>query len=181
MQDISLHLLDIAENSIRAEASFISITINESIYDDLLSLIIEDNGEGMEPSFVAKATDPFVTTRTTRKIGLGLVLLKQNCLQAGGLLKINSKKGKGTKITATMAYTNINRLVLGDIVSSLCLLIQSFPNIHLVYTHKYNDKQFIFDTNDVKKTLKNVPINNLEVLEGIRQFIDEKINEIRVN
>lgn len=178
MQDLSLHILDIMENSIRAKASLIELLIREETEEDRLTIRIEDNGQGMAASFVKKATDPFVTTRTTRKVGLGLSLLKQHCLQSEGTFDIYSRKGKGTRITATMQYHHIDRLPLGDVPSSLCVLIQANPKTDIVYTHQYNDKQFVFSTVQIKEMLQGVPINELEIIAWLREYLTENIEAI---
>lgn len=179
MQDLSLHLLDIVENSIRAKASLIEIEINEAVSNNLLTLSIKDNGKGMNASLLKTVTDPFTTTRTTRKIGLGLPLLKQNCLLSGGTLEIKSKINEGTTVVATMQYHHIDRLPLGDMASSMAVLIQANPTIDFIYKHLYEEKEFKMSTLEIKKTLQEVPINQLEVVEWIRQYISENLQDIR--
>lgn len=179
MQDLSLHLLDIVENSIRAKASLIEIEINEAVSNNLLTLSIKDNGKGMNASLLKTVTDPFTTTRTTRKIGLGLPLLKQNCLLSGGTLEIKSKINEGTTVVATMQYHHIDRLPLGDMASSMGVLIQANPTIDFIYKHLYEEKEFRMSTLEIKKTLQEVPINQLEVVEWIRQYISENLQDIR--
>lgn len=181
MQDLSLHLLDIVENSIRANASLIKININEAVTENKFIMRIEDNGKGMDKAFLQKVTDPFMTTRTTRKIGLGLSLLKQNCELSGGTLEITSKLGKGTSVTAMMVYDNIDRLPLGDMASSLSVLIQANPQIDLIYTHQYEQKVFTLNTIELKETLEGVPINELEIIQWIKEYITENLQEIRSN
>lgn len=181
MQDLSLHVLDIVENSIRAKASLIKINIMEAVTDNKLTMSIEDNGKGMEKAFLQQVTDPFITTRTTRRIGLGLSLLKQNCELSGGELKIVSKLGKGTKVIATMVYDHIDRLPLGDMASSFGVLIQANPHVDFIYTHQYEKKQFTLNTLEVKETLQGVPINELEIIQWIKEYITLNLQEIRSN
>lgn len=181
MQDLSLHLLDIVENSIRAKASLVQIEVNEAVSKDLLTLIIKDNGKGMNASLLKTVTDPFTTTRTTRKIGLGIPLLKQNCLLSGGTLEIKSKVNQGTTVMATMQYHHIDRLPLGDMASSMSVLIQANPEVDFIYKHQYEEKEFIMSTLEIKKTLQEIPINQLEVIEWVRQYISENIQDIRQN
>lgn len=181
MQDLSLHLLDIAENSIRAKASVVKITIHENIKANKLSMVIEDNGVGMSETLVSQVTDPFVTTRTTRKVGLGLPLLKQNCIMSGGALEINSEVGKGTVVTAVMQYDHIDRLPMGDMASSMCVLIQANPNVDFIYTHLYNNQSFILNTREIKEILGDVPINELEIVAWLRAYITDNLQAIRKN
>lgn len=179
MQDLSLHLLDIAQNSIRAKASLINITINEDITNNRLFMKIEDNGTGMAESLLQKVTDPFVTTRTLRKVGLGLSLLKQNCQLCGGNLAIKSKLGVGTKVEAWMDYDNIDRLPLGDMASTLYVLLQGNPKIDIIYKHNYQAKQFLFSTIEIKHLLQDVSIHQIEVLAWLKSYIQENIQQIR--
>lgn len=181
MQDLSLHLLDIAQNSIRAKASVIKITIKEDLKANKFSMMIEDNGTGMSAALTRQVTDPFVTTRTTRKVGLGLPLLKQNCIMSGGALEINSEEGKGTVVTAVMQYDHIDRLPIGDMASSMCVLIQANPTVDFIYTHYYNDQVFILSTREIKETLEDVPINEPEIAAWLRRYIAENLQAIRKN
>ena len=181
MQDLSLHLLDIAQNSIRAKASVIKITIEENLKANKFSMMIADNGMGMSATLARQATDPFVTTRTTRKVGLGLPLLKQNCIMSGGTLEVSSEVGKGTIVTAVMQYDHIDRLPMGDVASSMCVLIQANPTVDFIYTHFYNDQVFVLDTREVKEALEDVPINELGIVEWLRLYITENLKAIRKN
>lgn len=175
MQDLSLHLLDIAENSIRAEAKKITIEIDEALSNNLFSLKVSDDGKGMSEEMVLSVTNPFVTTRTTRRVGLGIPLLKQNCMNAGGTLQIHSLLGKGTTIEATMQYSHIDRLPIGDIASSLVVLIQGNPHIEFIYTHIYEDKTFVFNTGEINQLLGGVPINEPEIIQWMKSYISENI------
>lgn len=171
MQDLSLHLLDIAENSIRARAKKIIIELNEAISNNKLSLKISDDGEGMSQQMIQIITNPFVTTRTTRRVGLGIPLLYQNCLNAGGTLEIHSVLGKGTVIEAVMQYNHIDRLPVGDMASSLIALIQGNPYMEFIYTHVYEDKTFIFNTSEIKQVLGAVAINEPEIIQWLKSYI----------
>lgn len=175
MQDLSLHLLDIAENSISARAKKIIIELNETISNNKLSLKMSDDGEGMSQQMIQTVTNPFVTTRTTRRVGLGIPLLYQNCMNAGGTLQIRSVLGKGTMIEAVMQYDHIDRLPLGDIASSLTTLIQCAPYIELIYTHVYENKIFIFNTSEIKQILGEVAINEPEIIQWLKSYIREHI------
>lgn len=179
MQDLSLHLIDIAENSIRAQATQITIEISEYPSKGQLILEVQDNGKGMSKQLLTQATDPFVTTKMTRKIGLGLALLKQNCEQSDGDLKIASNVGKGTIVTATMAYHHINRLPLGDLGGSLALLIMTHPRIHWQYSHTYENKRICLGAEEITQILETCSSSQAEQMACIKNNLVEKIEQIR--
>ena len=178
MQDLSLHILDIAENSITAGADRIKIKIVEDLKANLLLLEINDNGRGMEPEMFEHACDPFYTTRTTRKVGLGIPLLAQAARDSMGDIKITTEKGKGSTITATFQYDHIDRKPLGDIEKTMIVLIASNPDIDFVLEHKKNNDLYILDTSEIKKELGDVPINNPEVIRIIKDDISAWLNQV---
>lgn len=178
MQDLSLHLLDIVENSIRAGAMKIEIQIIEAIESDSLSFKVSDNGKGMSKEMLSRVIDPFVTTRTSRRVGLGIPLLYQNCLNIGGDFLIKSQEQKGTQLEVIMPYSHIDRLPLGDIASSLTVLIQANPNIDLIYQHTYNKRNFFFQTTEIKLILDGVAINSPEIVRWLRQYIKEQLKNL---
>ena len=150
MEDISLHILDIVENSIAAQADKITIKIDEDIEGNLLTLKIEDNGRGMDETAVKNVLDPFFTTRTTRRVGLGLPFLAQSARESGGDIRISSEIGKGTKVKATFGYDHPDRRPLGDIKETLMILVSSHPEINFVYEHKRGEEILRLDTRDIK-------------------------------
>jgi hypothetical protein len=178
MTELSLHILDIVQNSISAEASKIEIRINENISDDQYVIEIIDNGKGMDEEMVKNVTDPFFTTRTTRKIGVGLSLFKQNAEQTGGNMIIGSKAGEGTIVKAAFGYNHIDRLPLGDMAGTMTLLIGANPKIRFIYTHNTPLSEFEFDTNEVKEELGNVPINHPDILKVLKIMIEENLEMI---
>lgn len=178
MQDLSLHLLDIAENSIRAEAKKIQIELHEIPSKNQLILRLRDDGEGMSEEMVKKVVSPCVTTRTTRKIGLGIPLLYHSCISAGGSLKIQSKLCEGTLIEAVMQYDPINRLPIGDVASSLGILIQGNPDVDLIYTHTYENKYFVLSTGEVKHILGTVSIGEPEIIQWLKGYIRQHIEDL---
>ncbi len=133
MKELSLNILDIVQNSIRAKADEITIGIRESVRDDLFRITITDNGAGIPEKILANVTDPFVTTRTKRRMGLGLPLLKYHAELTGGKLEISSQSGEGTEIKADFSFRHFDRQPLGDIVGVLILLIASNENINFIY------------------------------------------------
>ncbi|MGL6174018.1 MAG: ATP-binding protein [Cellulosilyticaceae bacterium] len=179
MRDLSLHILDIMQNSIRAEATEIVLAVEEDKEKNILKIKIKDNGKGMEEEMKNHITNPFVTSRTLRKVGLGIPLLKQTCEECEGELKVESQKGLGTMIEATMQYNHINRLPLGKIEQTLTNLIMAKPEIHYIYVHTWQKKIFCFDTAEIKEILGDVPIQDLEILKWIQEFIEIKLYEIK--
>ena len=179
MNEIALHILDITENSITAGASLIFISIAEIEALDNYEVVISDNGKGIEPDMLENVTDAFVTSRTTRKVGLGLPLFKQNAEQTGGSFSIESVVGEGTETKAIFKLNNIDRPPLGDMAGTMVLLTGANPEIDFVYEHKVNDKIYVFDTREVKQVLDDVPISNPEVRKYIREMIDENLKEIQ--
>ncbi len=178
MQDLSLHILDVAENGVRAGADLINITIEENRRDDRLTIIIEDNGRGMDPEFLAKVLDPFTTTRTTRKVGLGLSLFQQAAREAEGDLKVDSIPGHGTKVSVFMSHKHIDRKPMGDMVDTLLALIEGNPAVDLVYTHKKDGKEYTLDTREIRLELEEIPINNPQIIGLIRDNILSGLREI---
>ena len=179
MQEISLNILDIVQNSIRAEAALIEVTIEEIPTDDVFSLTVKDNGCGMDEEMVKRVTDPFVTTRTTRRVGLGISLLKSLAQQTGGDIKLESEVGVGTVIRADFSYNHIDRQPLGDISAVMVSLISMNPTIDFVYTHSFEKEQFQLDTRELRKILGDeVSFSEISVATWIGEFINEGLTEI---
>jgi DNA topoisomerase VI subunit B len=178
MEDISLHILDVAENGIGAGADLIRIVVDEDTEDDILTVSIEDNGRGMEPEFLAKVLDPFVTTRTKRKVGLGLSLLQQSAMEAGGDLKIESAVGKGTRVEAYMRYGHIDRKPLGDMAETMATLIEGNADIDFVYTHRKDGREYILDTREIRAELEEIPLNNPQVVNLIREDVVAGLRQV---
>lgn len=176
MQDLSLHILDVAENGINAGADLIRIMIEEYTERDELTLVIEDNGRGMADDFLARALDPFVTTRTTRKVGLGLSLLQQTAREAEGDIQVESSLGKGTKVRAWMKRSHIDRRPMGDMVETMLNLIQGNPEVDFVYEHMKDDRGYKLETASIRAELEEIPLNNPEVIKLIREDLDDGIN-----
>ncbi|KAB3535924.1 ATP-binding protein [Alkaliphilus pronyensis] len=178
MKELALHILDIAENSIRAEATEIKITIVEDVVLDVLEITIEDNGAGMDNEFLDRVLDPFITTRTTRKVGLGLPLFKLAAQQCNGDLIIESRKDIGTKVKATFQHSHIDRVPLGNIVDTIVAIILADEKIDIKYKHVYNSDEFFLDTVEIKEVLKGVPITNIDVILWIKSHIKEALKEL---
>jgi anti-sigma regulatory factor (Ser/Thr protein kinase) len=176
MEDLSLHVLDIAENSIGAGAQHVEIRVHESRREDRLSIEIIDDGCGMSEDMLQKATDPFFTTRTTRRVGLGLSLFEQAAKRAGGEFKIASKPGAGTRVTGVFQYSHVDRQPLGDMDQTLLALIVGNPQIEFTYLHRSDDSQISFSTNEIKAQLGDIPINSPKGISAVRKSL-EKVRE----
>ena len=171
MEDLSLHILDIVENSIAAGANRVEIRIAEDIRNDVLSIEIKDNGKGMGADVLSKVLDPFYTTRTTRRVGLGLSLLSQSAKEAEGNMTIKSKKGEGTTIYAYFKHSHIDRKPIGNMAETLIVLIAGNPDIDFLYEHRLNNRAYSIDTKDIREELGDVPLSSPGVIEVIRKDI----------
>lgn len=178
MRDLSLHLMDIVQNSISAKASRVCISITADSKEDLLVMKIADNGEGIEESMLRDITSPFTTTRKTRKVGMGISLLKASSNMSGGDLVIYSKRFEGTTLEATFKISHIDRLPLGDIAETMVTLILASPQIEFELAISNKADCFEFDTAQVKEQLKEVPITQFEVISWIRDYINDGIKII---
>lgn len=178
MKELSLHILDIVQNSIRAEASKVKVLIWEDPINNWLTIEVEDNGKGMSKTIKEQVTNPFTTTRTLRKVGLGLPFFDQLCKECGGELKIKSEEGVGTSIIGTFQYDHIDRLPIGDMGSTMEALICAKPDIHFTYVHRYGEKEFICDTKEVLEILDGLPINHPDILQWIRLYIQNNCNDL---
>ncbi|MBI5676572.1 MAG: ATP-binding protein [Nitrospirae bacterium] len=176
MEDLSLHILDIVENSITAGASNIRIKINEDTKENLLLIEISDNGRGMDEEMLKNALDPFHTTRTTRNVGLGIPFLADAARDTGGDISIKSAKGEGTTISAAFRHDHIDRKPLGDIGKTLIVIIASNPDIDIIFEHKKNTSEYMLDTAEIKKELDGVPINAPGVIKVIENDLKEWFN-----
>lgn len=169
MEDLSLHILDIVENSVAADADIIEIRITENTERDLLSVEVFDNGIGMDDETVRKVLDPFYTSKTVRRFGLGLPLLSEAAKAANGFLSITSKKGEGTKLRADFQHSHIDRKPLGDISQTIFTLVMGNPETDFVYVHTKNAHTYRFDTRKIKAYLGDTPINSLDGMRKVRE------------
>lgn len=177
MKELSLNILDIAKNSVKAGADTVYVTLTET--DDTFTMKISDNGCGMKPDFLRTVTEPFSTTRTTRKVGMGIPFLKLAAEQTGGSFSIESKhesdypEDHGTVTTAVFFKNSIDFTPLGDIVSSITTLIQGSPDIRWVFSHTSPENEVSLDTQELKEVLGDVPLDNLEVILWIKGYLTE--------
>ena len=178
MKELSLNILDIAQNSVKARASLIYISLVQD--GNLLTIAVSDNGCGMKEEMLKNVTDPFCTSRTTRKVGLGIPFFKLAAEQTGGSFEISSRheedfpENHGTVTKASFDMSHIDATPLGDIITSIITLIQGMGNIDLVFTHKSEVLDVSLDTRELKEVLGgDVPLSNPEVLLWIKQFLEE--------
>ena len=173
MRELSLNILDIAQNSITAGASLITIEVNESVIDHTLLIGICDNGKGMSEEQVRSVIDPFFTTRTTRKVGMGIPLFKMAAEQTGGRLEIKSEIGVGTEVRAYFKTDNVDFTPLGDVASTVQMLITMNTDRDFLYKHSVDGKEFVADTREIKEILGDVPLDTYEVSQWLIDFIKE--------
>ena len=180
MRELALHLLDIAENSVAAQAKNITLTVVENIHTDRLRMTVEDDGKGMDDQMIAQVVDPFITSRTTRKVGLGIPLLKAAAEACNGFLNISSAVGQGTKVVVEFQHSNIDRMPLGDLPGTILSLVIAFPQIHLKFIYQVDDKKFEFDDQTIKEILDGVPLTEPDVLATIRKLLQDEVSEIKM-
>lgn len=179
MKELSLNILDITYNSIKAKAEKIEISIFERQSENLIEIIIRDDGCGMDEEFLRDVIDPFVTTRTTRKVGLGIPLFKQSAESADGSFSISSKVGEGTTVCASFRIDHLDRMPIGDMSSTMVSLIQANDRVRFLYKHKTDQGEFILDTDELHDQLGDVPLSEPMVLSWIEGYINENLEEIQ--
>lgn len=177
MQELSMNILDVAENSVSAGASLVEITLLQDTAQGTQTLTVKDNGRGMSPQMVQTVTDPFTTTRTTRKVGLGLPFLKMAAEQTGGGMSLESEEGKGTTVCATFTLGHIDLMPLGDIGGTISALCAANPDADIVFTFGHDASVFSFDTRDARKILEGVPFSEPSVSVFIREHVNEGVQE----
>ena len=178
MKELSLHILDIMQNSIRAEASLVQLTLTEDPAADVLEFSISDDGKGMSAHMAEQVTDPFTTSRTTRRVGLGIPLLKAAAEQTGGGISITSKEGEGTALSARFGYSHIDRQPLGDMAETMLGLITSYPEVDFLYQHRVNQKSYTLDTRQMRELLGGVPFTEPDVMLWLSDFLKENEAEL---
>jgi len=181
LRELSLHILDIVENGITAGADCIHIDVIVSRAKDFLTIIIRDNGRGIPAEKLNKLTDPFVTTRTTRRVGLGLSLLAAAAERCDGKLAVAVGTAGGTKVTATFQYSHIDRAPIGDMAATMATLLMGNPQIDFVYTHAIDGEEFILDTRELKKELGDHSLEDPMVIHRLGKRIRTSLNQLRSN
>ncbi|MFR7766471.1 MAG: ATP-binding protein [Lachnospiraceae bacterium] len=174
MKEISLNILDVAQNSLRANATEINILVFFDTAADRLTVSIKDNGCGMSQEFVSRVLDPFTTTRTTRRVGPPL--FRQSALEAGGDFSIESREGKGTEVSAWFRTSHIDRMPLGDLAGTVTTLLNANDSVRYILVYRVDDREFVFDTEQAKKILQDVPLSAPEVAAFLEDYIKQGIN-----
>ncbi|MGN0421467.1 MAG: ATP-binding protein [Lachnospiraceae bacterium] len=178
MTEIALNILDVTENSVRAGASYIEISVIANTEKDILEVSVIDNGCGMSEEQVKKVTDPFYTTRTTRRVGLGIPFFKQAAESTGGSFSICSKEQEGTCVKAVFGLSHIDRMPLGDINSTIYTLVVFNESIDFHYIYEYDGKGFVLDTKEMKNILGGLSFKDAEVSQFIREYLDTNKAEV---
>lgn len=184
MREIALHLLDIAENSVAAGASSVEIAVNEDLQSDRLSVRVSDDGKGMDAYLLARVVDPFVTSRTTRKVGLGIPLFKEAAESCNGSMEISSHPGKGTCVEASFQHSHIDRMPLGDLAGTMLTLVVAYPNIHWEFTYEavlpngLNKHGFVFNDLLFKEAAGDISYSEPFVLEYLKNTLEQGVASI---
>ena len=176
MKELSLNILDVAKNSVTAGATKIEILVEET--PERITITITDNGCGMTPEFVKRVTDPFTTTRTTRKVGMGLSLMKMEAQMSGGDLSIESTVGEGTTVTSWFDPGNIDMPPLGDLTSSITTLIQGSPDIDFVFTHRTPAGEYTLDTGEIRQIMGDISLSEPEIIAWLTDYLHENESNI---
>lgn len=177
MTELSLNVLDVAENSVKAKATLIEISVESSFADDLMTITIKDNGCGMNEQQLARVCDPFYTTRTTRKVGLGVSFFKLAAESAAGSFSISSQEGVGTTVVASFQISNVDRMPLGDMTATMHSLITLNYDTDFVYFYKVDDREFTLDTRELREILGGVPFDVPDVSDYIKEYLSENKRE----
>ena len=178
MRDLSLHILDLAQNSVKAEATLVTIRL-EMDEKGWLTFTLTDDGKGMSPELLSRVTSPFATTRTTRKVGLGIPMMQETARRTGGDLTITSTEGQGTTLQATLDTTNLDCLPLGDIAGTILSLVIGCPDKpDFLFEGSTPKGACSFDTREVRRVLDGIPLNEPAVVEWMRGALNEEINPI---
>jgi hypothetical protein len=184
MRELSLHILDVAENAIQAGACHVKLSIVENLYADQLVITVQDDGRGMDAETAARVRDPFFTTRSTRHVGLGIPLFAAAAARCAGGLEIQSALGKGTTVTATFQHSHIDRAPLGDMSSTLMCILMRREDLTLDYRHCIvkgsSERIFELDTGQIKDQLGDVPLSHPEVRKWLGEFVAQGEQDLRI-
>lgn len=178
MLELALHIMDLVQNSLAAGATRVWLEIEESLAEDRLKIEIRDNGRGIPGEMISRVTDPFVTSRKARAVGLGLPLFKEAAERCGGGMEVHSETGRGTKVLAWFRLDHIDRAPLGNIGETMEVLIGGNPGVEFVYEHRVDGKAYRLETAAMKKELGTVPLDDPAVLGFVRRDIEEGLKEI---
>ncbi len=178
MRELADNIMDIAQNSISAGAALTQVHVKISHPEDLITFVFKDDGCGMDAELVQSVVEPFTTTRKTRKVGLGLPLLKQTAEMTGGTMDIQSAVGVGTTVTASFGLGHIDRPPLGDVAGAWFSLVVMNPEKDFLFTFDYDGQVFTFDTREIREAVAPLPLNQMEIAAWIKDCISQEINEL---
>ena len=181
MKELAMHVYDLMENSTAANSTEVKLTIRDSLKDNIYAFTIEDNGKGMSPEFLAKVTDPYTTSRTTRKVGLGLPLIKMNTENCGGGMKLQSEPGKGTRLDFWFQHNHWDRPPMGDLAGTIVMLCAAHEDIHIIYRHITDEDEYVFDTDEIHEALDGMPMNDVKVMNWLKDMVQENLEAIGYN
>lgn len=174
MEDLSLHILDVAENSIAAGARNIRITIAKDVSRDLLRIEVADDGKGMQPEELKMAANPSYTTKPDHKKGLGLSLLKEAATESNGRMEITSSPGQGTTVTAMFQASHPNCKPLGNMTDTIVALVTACEDVDVVYVHVWEGRKVVFDTKDIREELAGDPLQSAKARAVIRGYLSQE-------
>ena len=178
MRELSLHILDVVENGITAGGNCIWIEVDEDHKKDRLKIVIRDNGQGMPPEKMNNINDPFITSRTTRRVGLGLSLLAAAAERCDGTVRVDSQPGVGTEVAATFRHSHIDRAPLGDIAATLTTLILGNPGVDFVYSHWIDGKDFSLDTREIRSEMEDLSLTDPVVIHHLTETIRSELKAL---
>jgi signal transduction histidine kinase len=181
MRELSLHILDVVENGITAGGNCIWIEVEEARQKNQFKIVIRDNGSGMPVEKLENINDPFITSRTTRRVGLGLSLLAAATERCEGTLRVDSEPGKGTAIEATFRFNHIDRAPLGDMAATITTLIMGNPGIDFVYSHRIDGKEFSLDTREIRTEMEDLSLSDPVVIHHLTESIRSALKELASN
>ena len=181
MKELAMHVYDLMENSTAANSTEVKLTIRDSLKDNIYAFTIEDNGKGMTPEFMAKVTDPYTTSRTTRKVGLGLPLIKMNTENCGGGMKLQNEVGKGTRLDFWFQHNHWDRPPMGDLAGTIVMLCAAHEDIHIIYKHITDEGEFVFDTDEIHEALDGMSMNDVKVMGWLKDMVQENLEAIHYN
>jgi hypothetical protein len=179
VDELALHVLDLVENARAAGASRVVVTVHEDLSTGWVELVVEDDGSGLADDERRQALDAFFTTRSSRRVGLGLALLSHNATQCGGGVELRPRAGGGTVVTARFQWAHPDRPPLGDMSGTLAVVVAANPELGLVYRHRRGERVFVLDTAEIRSRLGEVPINHLYVIDWIRSSCAESLRDLR--
>ncbi|HOK18913.1 MAG TPA: ATP-binding protein [Thermosynergistes sp.] len=181
LEDLSHSILDIAENAVNAEATKIVIEITEKLDENKITMIVSDNGKGMDEDLLSKISDPFVTSRKTRRVGLGIPFLRQAAEGCGGFFEIRSSPGKGTSVMASFRTDHIDCPPMGDLAATLITLLLGWPDKRWIFRYKINGRQFELDSDEIVRVLGDKEsLRSCEVATWLKGWIDENLSILRL-